>query len=90
MQRVTNAYWFVALALALAGLGTLRSWKPRTAPLLLWGVLLPWLALHVVFLGGPRYHVPQIPALALLAACGANVLAIAARRFRRARSASPC
>jgi len=67
---IANGYWFTMLALAALGLTTVRSWKRGTAELLLFGVLLPWLCLHIVMLGGPRYHVPQIPALALLAACG--------------------
>jgi 4-amino-4-deoxy-L-arabinose transferase-like glycosyltransferase len=70
LQWSANGYWFTMLALAVLGLTTVRRWQPGTAALLLLGVLLPWLALHVVFLGGPRYHVPQIPVLALLAACG--------------------
>jgi 4-amino-4-deoxy-L-arabinose transferase-like glycosyltransferase len=83
LRLTADSYWFAMLALALAGLATFRSWQPGAAPLLLLGVLLPWLCLHVVFLGGPRYHVPQIPALALLAACGADLLASGARRGRR-------
>ncbi|MBW2287104.1 MAG: glycosyltransferase family 39 protein [Deltaproteobacteria bacterium] len=70
LQWTANGYWFTMLALATVGLATTRSWKRGTAALLLLGVLLPWLCLHIVLLGGPRYHVPQIPVLALLAACG--------------------
>jgi 4-amino-4-deoxy-L-arabinose transferase-like glycosyltransferase len=82
LRRAANGYWFGVLGLALVGLNTFRSWKPGAAPLLLLGVLAPWLCLHVVFLGGPRYHVPQIPAFALLAACGVDTLAAAATRRR--------
>jgi len=64
------------------GLGTLRSWKPAAAPLLLLGVIAPWFCLHVIFLGGPRYHVPQIPAIALLAARGVDAI-IAGAKHRR-------
>jgi 4-amino-4-deoxy-L-arabinose transferase-like glycosyltransferase len=70
LQWASNGYWFAMLALAAIGLTTVLSWKRGTAALLLLGVLLPWLCLHIVLLGGPRYHVPQIPVLALLAALG--------------------
>jgi 4-amino-4-deoxy-L-arabinose transferase-like glycosyltransferase len=70
LKWTANGYWFTMLALAALGLTTLRAWKRGSAALLLFGVLLPWLCLHIVMLGGPRYHVPQIPVLALLAACG--------------------
>jgi len=70
LERTADAYWFAMLALAALGLTTARSWQRGTPALLLLGVLLPWLCLHIVLLGGPRYHVPQIPVLALLAACG--------------------
>jgi 4-amino-4-deoxy-L-arabinose transferase-like glycosyltransferase len=84
LRLTADSYWFAMLALALVGIGTLRSWKPAAAPLLLLGVLAPWFCLHVVFLGGPRYHVPQIPALALLAACGVDAIAAATRQRRSA------
>jgi len=86
LQLTSDSYWFAMLGLALVGLGTLRSWKPGSALLLLLGVLAPWFCLHVVLLGGPRYHVPQIPALALLAARGVDAIATAARQRRRASS----
>jgi hypothetical protein len=70
LQWTANGWWFAMLALAAIGLATAPRWRPGVAALLLLGVLLPWLGLHVVLLGGPRYHVPQIPVLALLAACG--------------------
>jgi 4-amino-4-deoxy-L-arabinose transferase-like glycosyltransferase len=82
LRLLSDAYWFAMLGLALVGLGTFRSWKPTAAPLLLLGILAPWFCLHVVFLGGPRYHVPQIPAIALLAACGADAVVAAAKKRR--------
>lgn len=69
LRRLANAYWFAVLALAAVGASTLRRW-PRGAVLLLFGVLVTWLGIHVVFCGAPRYHVPETPTLALLAACG--------------------
>jgi 4-amino-4-deoxy-L-arabinose transferase-like glycosyltransferase len=82
LRLSADSYWFAMLALALVGLGTLRSWKPAAAPLLLLGVIAPWFCLHVIFLGGPRYHVPQIPAIALLAARGVDAI-IAGAKHRR-------
>jgi len=79
LRLVSDGYWFAMLGLALVGFTTLRAWKPTAAPLLLLGVLAPWFCLHLVLLGGPRYHVPQIPALAILAACGIDTLAAWAR-----------
>jgi len=82
LRLASDSYWFAMLGLALVGLGTPRSWKPTAAPLLLLGVIVPWFCLHVVFLGGPRYHVPQIPAIALLAACGADAIVAIAKKRR--------
>jgi len=75
MRWISDGYWFAMLALAAAGIALRRGEgepapSPAAIPLLVGGVLLPWLALHVVMLGGPRYHVPQIPALAIFAGCG--------------------
>lgn len=81
-----DAYWFAGLALAAVGLATLRGAAPGTASLLL-GPLVTWWALHVVFLAGQRYHVPEIPIYALLAACG--VLTLAGRLRGRAPAAQP-
>jgi hypothetical protein len=74
LRWVSNAWWFMLLALAAVGLTTRARWPTGTTALLLLAVLLPWFGLHVVFLGGPRYHVPQIPVLALLAALGISRL----------------
>jgi 4-amino-4-deoxy-L-arabinose transferase-like glycosyltransferase len=82
LRLTADSYWFAMLGLALVGLGTLRSWPPTAAPLLLLGVIVPWFCLHVVFLGGPRYHVPQIPAIALLAALGVDAIVAGAKKLR--------
>jgi 4-amino-4-deoxy-L-arabinose transferase-like glycosyltransferase len=82
LRLTADGYWFAMLGLALVGLGTLRSWPPTAAPLLLLGVIVPWFCLHVVFLGGPRYHVPQIPAIALLAALGVDAIVAGAKKRR--------
>jgi hypothetical protein len=77
LRWTSDVYWFAMLALAAGGLllpvvggAERREWSPVAIPLLIGGVLVPWFLLHVILLGGPRYHVPQIPALALFAACG--------------------
>ena len=94
LRLTADTYWFAMLGLALVGLGTLRSWPPTAAPLLLLGVIVPWFCLHVVFLGGPRYHVPQIPAIALLAALGVDAIVAgreeAPERFRGECEARRC
>jgi 4-amino-4-deoxy-L-arabinose transferase-like glycosyltransferase len=87
LRLTADSYWFAMLGLALVGLGTLRSWKPIAAPLLLLSVIVPWFFLHVVFLGGPRYHVPQIPAIALLAGRGLDAIIAMARERRGVGSA---
>jgi len=58
-----------------------RVW-PHEARVLLFGVPLTWLCLHLVFLGGTRFHVPETLAYALFAACGIDVLARTAGRWR--------
>jgi hypothetical protein len=88
LRLTADSYWFAMLGLALVGLGTLRSWPPTAAPLLLLGVIVPWFCLHVVFLGGPRYHVPQIPAIALLAALGVDAIIAGAKKLRSGSEAN--
>jgi hypothetical protein len=73
LARVANAWWWGALALAAIGVTTFRSW-PRGAGALLFGPLLTLATLHAVFLGGQRFHVPEIPLYALLAAQGVLLL----------------
>jgi hypothetical protein len=69
LVTVANSWWWGGLALAALGLLTLRRWPPGTAALLL-GPLATFVALHAVFLGGHRFHVPEIPIYALLGAQG--------------------
>jgi 4-amino-4-deoxy-L-arabinose transferase-like glycosyltransferase len=59
-----DVYWYPMLVLAALSLVVVprtRSWCA------LWSLLLCWVALHVVFHGEPRYHVPMTPVLAALA-----------------------
>ena len=60
-----DLYYYPMLALALASILVLprsRMW------LALWTSIAVWAALHLVFAGEPRYHVPMMPVLAVLAA----------------------
>lgn len=62
-------YPFVALAaISLFALRRSRAW------LALWSAVAVWLALHLVFAGEPRYHLPLMPVLAVLAAGTVNQL----------------
>ena len=85
LQGISNAWWFSMLALAIGGASALRGAHPTAVPLLIGATLVPWLCLHLVFLGGPRYHAPEVPVLALLAACGIEALrasSVAAKDLR--------
>lgn len=79
LGALCDAFWFAALAAAAVGPAGFRGWPPGTAPLLL-GPLLTFFALHVVLLGGERYHAPEVPFLAVLAACGLDRVLGALRR----------
>ena len=60
-----DLYYYPMLALALASIVVLprsRTW------LALWTAIAAWVALHLVFAGEPRYHVPMMPVIAVLAA----------------------
>jgi 4-amino-4-deoxy-L-arabinose transferase-like glycosyltransferase len=85
LRTIANVYWFAVLSLAALGVGTARGW-PREARVLLFGIVATWFLLHLVFLGGTRFHVPETLAYALFAACGIDRLANVARR-RIARGA---
>lgn len=60
-----DVYWYGLLALAAASLFMARRDRLWLA---LWSTVGVWIALHLVFAGEPRYHVPLVPVLALLAA----------------------
>ena len=62
---VGDVYWYGLLALAAASLLIVRRERMWLA---LWSAIAVWLALHLVFAGEPRYHVPLTPALVILAA----------------------
>lgn len=74
LAAVANAFWFVILGLAVLGVATVHRWTPQAAVLLL-GPLAAWVAVHALMVAGPRYHFPETPLLALLAAWGVRLLA---------------
>ena len=78
LSAVADAWWFAVLPLAAVGLATFGTW-PRPAAILLPGLVGTWFALHLVFLGGARFHVPEVLAYALLAGRGVELLAARAR-----------
>jgi len=77
--RIVDAYWFAVLALALAGA---RRFLPRDGPgVVALPLTVAWMtAAHAVFFfGSPRFHVPLVPVLSVMAA--AEILGWA-RRLR--------
>lgn len=70
---LANVWWWGAMVLAGIGLTTLGRWPPGAAALLL-GPMLTFVVLHAIFLGGQRFHVPEIPILALLGGHGVSQL----------------
>jgi hypothetical protein len=60
-----DVYWYALLALAAASLFVARRDRVWMA---LWSTIGVWMALHLVFAGEPRYHVPLVPVVAILAA----------------------
>lgn len=81
---IANLFWWAALCLAGAGLSTLGHFA-LPARVLVLGLPAAWLAVHVAFLGGARFHVPEIPAIALLAGCGWDAIARRSSAARRVR-----
>jgi hypothetical protein len=81
LEAIADGFWYVVLALAILGVTQVRRW-PVPARIGVLGVLLAWLGIHLVFLGGPRFHAPETPSLALLAAAGIDRLAQRGGRSR--------
>jgi len=73
LRAIANAYWWGVLALAAYGVSLAGRWPPR-ARVLVCGVPLAWFVIHLVFIGGPRFHAPETLSLAVLAAAGAIAL----------------
>jgi 4-amino-4-deoxy-L-arabinose transferase-like glycosyltransferase len=85
LRGLANGYWGVVVALALFGLTGLRSWPSLTRVIVL-GVPLSWLVVHLVFLGGARFHVPETPAIAICAGAGLVRLRDLSRRALAGRA----
>lgn len=85
LKLLNAADWYVMLALGLAGIGILLKrggWRACVDQPAVW--LWAYIALTTaVFLGQDRYHIPSIPAIAMLAAY-ALVDVYDARRMREA------
>ena len=67
------ASWWLIGRGALGGQidwGWLAAWALLFATMLPFGMLATWYGLHVLFLGGQRYHVPEAIAYSVLAAVG--------------------
>jgi hypothetical protein len=78
---IGDLYWYAMLALAALSLVLLprsRAWWA------LWSTIGAWVLLHTIFAGEPRYHVPIMPVIAVLAA--ATLLQAEQRVARRRRT----
>jgi hypothetical protein len=73
LYAVSNVYYWLAIALAAAGV---RSWFSLRDPvrLLLIALVAYWTLVHVAFFADPRFHAPVVPILCMWAACGAVAL----------------
>lgn len=85
LRDLANGFWFTVLALAGAGLLTLRRRALRSPAIALPLILLGWTATHLLFFGDPRFHYPLAFVLAILAARSLALAAewAAARRSTR-------
>ena len=73
LATAANAWWYAILACAALGATRVGSWSMPTRVLVL-GPVGAWLLIHVLMTGSPRFHFPETPALALLAAAGIDRL----------------
>jgi hypothetical protein len=85
LTRIANAFWVFAMLAAALGLTSVRTWSTPTRVLAI-GFLGTFAAVHLVFLGGPRFHAAEVPILALLAGVGLTVGRDRLRRRGRGRS----
>lgn len=84
LRRLANGYWAVVAGLAGIGLVGARRWS-GVARVIVLGVPASWLLVHLVFIGGARFHAPETPSIALCA--GAGWVRLAAWRRRRTSAA---
>jgi 4-amino-4-deoxy-L-arabinose transferase-like glycosyltransferase len=67
LSWVADGYYWTLLLLAIVGL--VRSWGIRMVRFMAVALAL-WAAFHIVFFGEPRFHIPLLSLLVLLAAAG--------------------
>jgi 4-amino-4-deoxy-L-arabinose transferase-like glycosyltransferase len=84
LTRVANVYWAAIAIWVAVGLCSWRDWG-WSARIVCVGVPLTYLAVHLVFIGGPRFHSPETPAFALIAAAALDRWIPAMRAAVRAR-----
>jgi 4-amino-4-deoxy-L-arabinose transferase-like glycosyltransferase len=70
---IADTVWWSGLVLFGVGLLALAR-APSTTRLLLGGLLACWFGLHVVFMGGMRFHVPELLVVILIAGLGVDWL----------------
>jgi len=89
LGRVSDAYYWVVLALALVGIGRWLSFTRDLAGatrLLLVSLVAYWTLVHVAFFADPRFHAPVMPVLCLWAALP---LSAAVERLRPRAASAP-
>jgi 4-amino-4-deoxy-L-arabinose transferase-like glycosyltransferase len=70
LDRVANTGYYAVLAVAAVGAVVAAARRRLDALALPLTALVAWTAVSVVFFGDPRFHIPVLPAFALLAAAG--------------------
>jgi hypothetical protein len=68
LRVLSNGYYYLVMALALAGSVLLRHRLRRPGLLLAMSTIILWTAIHLVFFGDPRFHAPIMPLVCLFAA----------------------
>jgi 4-amino-4-deoxy-L-arabinose transferase-like glycosyltransferase len=83
LKFFSSVYWWSMLALAAYGIVSMTK-RSGWASVLACPAIVTWsyyTAVHLVTVGGDRYHVPSIPFIAMLAAYGlSGITALSARR----------
>jgi len=69
LANVADRFWIAVLVLAASGLAFVPTW-PMPSRVLVFGVPCAWILIHLVFIGGARFHSPEAPSIALLAGSG--------------------
>jgi 4-amino-4-deoxy-L-arabinose transferase-like glycosyltransferase len=59
LSLISNVWWWIMAVPFTLGLIRLRTW-PLEARVLVLGLVGTWLLLHAVFMGGMRFHVPEL------------------------------